>query len=82
MRITPDFVASIFREQSGSYSIACSSLSVYTTGKTFAEARRNFKEALNLHFSVLRDKAVEALTQQALDELESQENFSFWSSEL
>jgi predicted RNase H-like HicB family nuclease len=48
------------REQDGTYAIACSSLGVYTTGKTLAEAKRNFKEALDLHLSVLREKAIEA----------------------
>jgi predicted RNase H-like HicB family nuclease len=56
----------IIREQDGSYAIACSSLGVYTTGKTLAEAKRNFKEALDLHLSVLREKAIEAVAQQGV----------------
>jgi predicted RNase H-like HicB family nuclease len=57
-----DVQTRVIREKDGSYAIACSSLGVYTTGKTLSEAKRNFEEALDLHLSVLREKAIEAIT--------------------
>ncbi|MFZ1076183.1 MAG: type II toxin-antitoxin system HicB family antitoxin [Nitrosotalea sp.] len=47
------------KEDDGSYSITCSALGVYSTGKNMAEARKNFVKALELHLSVLREKATE-----------------------
>lgn len=38
--------------------MACSSLGVYSVGKTLAEAKNNFEEALDQHLAVLREKAV------------------------
>ena len=32
-------------------------------GKTLEEAKRNFKQALDLHLSVLKEKATEAVIQ-------------------
>lgn len=51
----------IIKEKDGTYGIACSALGVYTVGNTLGEARRNFEEALELHLSVLREKAIEAV---------------------
>ncbi len=53
-----DIEAKVIKEKDGSYSIACSSLGVYTVGKTLPEAKKNFEEALDLHLSVLREKAI------------------------
>lgn len=36
-----------------------SALGVYSTGKNMAEARKNFVKALELHLSVLGEKATE-----------------------
>jgi len=51
----------IFKEKDGSYAIACSALGVYTVGGTLTEAKRNFEEALELHLSAVREKAIEAV---------------------
>ncbi len=51
----------VFREKDGSYAAACSALGVYTVGKTIAELKKNFVEALDLHLSVVREKAVAAV---------------------
>jgi predicted RNase H-like HicB family nuclease len=56
-----DVKTKIIKEKDGSYAIACSALGVYTSGKTLEEAKRKFEEALELHLSVLRDKATEAV---------------------
>jgi predicted RNase H-like HicB family nuclease len=52
-----DVKTEVFREEDGSYAIVCSALGVYSVGKTLREAKRNFEEALDLHLSVLREKA-------------------------
>jgi len=52
-----DTKTEVIQEEDGSYAIACSALGVYSSGKTLREAKRNFKEALDLHLSVLREKA-------------------------
>jgi len=62
-----DIKTEVIREKDGSYAIACSALGVYSVGKTLREAGRNFEEALDLHLSVLREKAtkqVAAVTAQ------------------
>ncbi len=56
-----DVKTKIIREKDGSCAIACSALGVYSTGKTLEEAKKNFKEALELHLSVLKEKAIETV---------------------
>jgi len=51
----------VIKEKDGSCAIACSALGVYTTGKTLEAAKKNFEEALELHLSVLTEKAIEAV---------------------
>jgi predicted RNase H-like HicB family nuclease len=51
-----DIKTEMIRED-GSYAVACSALGVYSVGKTPRDAKRNFEEALDLHLSVLREKA-------------------------
>jgi predicted RNase H-like HicB family nuclease len=52
-----DIKTEVMREKDGSYAMACSALGVYSVGKTLRDANRNFEEALDLHLSVLREKA-------------------------
>ena len=52
-----DIKTEVIREKDGSYAVVCSALGVYSVGKTLREAKRNFEEALDLHLSVLRQKA-------------------------
>lgn len=54
-----DIETRIIKEKDDTYAIACSSLSVYTVGNTLPEAKKNFEEALDLHLSVLREKAIQ-----------------------
>jgi predicted RNase H-like HicB family nuclease len=56
-----DIQTRIIKEKDGSYAVACSALGVYSVGKTLVEAKKNFGEALELHLSVLREKAIEAV---------------------
>ena len=56
-----DVQTRIIKEKDGSYAIACSALGVYSVGKTLTQARRNFEEALELHLSALKEKAIEAV---------------------
>jgi predicted RNase H-like HicB family nuclease len=56
-----DVQTKVIKEKDGSYSIACSAVAVYTSGKTLQQAKRNFEEALEPHLSVLREKAIEAV---------------------
>jgi len=46
----------------GSYSVTCSALGVYSSGKTKQSAKKNFLAALELHLSVLKEKATEVIT--------------------
>lgn len=56
-----DIKTKIIKENDGSYSITCSALGVYSTGKNMQEARNNFLRALELHLSVLREKVIKAI---------------------
>jgi predicted RNase H-like HicB family nuclease len=52
-----DIKTRMIKEDDGTYSIACSALGVYGSGKNKQEAKKNFVEALEVHLSVLREKA-------------------------
>ncbi len=52
-----DVKTEIMEEDNGTYAVACSALGVYSVGKALKEAKRNFQQALDLHLSVLREKA-------------------------
>jgi len=56
-----DIKTKIIKEDDGSYSITCSALGVYSSGKSMQEAKKNFLKALRLHLSVLKEKATEAI---------------------
>ena len=56
-----DVKTELIQEDNGSYAIVCSALGVYSVGKTLREAKRNFKQALDLHLSVLREKATKEI---------------------
>jgi len=56
-----DVRTEIMREDDGTYAVACSALGVYSVGRTLREAKRNFQKALDLHLSVLREKATKEL---------------------
>jgi predicted RNase H-like HicB family nuclease len=56
-----DIQTKIIKEKDGSYAISCTALGVYTVGETLEEARKNFKEALELQLSILKEKAIEAV---------------------
>jgi predicted RNase H-like HicB family nuclease len=56
-----DVTTRIIKEKDGSYAIACSALGVYSVGETLGVARKNFEEALELHLSAVRKKAIEAV---------------------
>ncbi|WP_100182057.1 type II toxin-antitoxin system HicB family antitoxin [Candidatus Nitrosotenuis aquarius] len=57
-----DIQTRMIKEDDGSYSITCSALGVYSSGKTKQDAKKNFVEALELHLSVLREKATKVIT--------------------
>lgn len=57
-----DVKTEIIEEDNGTYAMVCSALGVYSVGKTLKEAKRNFQRALDLHLSVLREKATKELT--------------------
>jgi len=57
-----DVRTEVIREDNGTYAIACSALGVYSVGKTLREAKRNFRQALDLHLSVVKQKARKDLT--------------------
>ncbi len=57
-----DIKTKMIKEDDGSYSVTCSALGVYSSGKTKQSAKKNFLAALELHLSVLREKAIEAIT--------------------
>jgi predicted RNase H-like HicB family nuclease len=52
-----DVKTEIIEEDNGTYAVVCSALGVYSVGRTLREAKRNFQQALDLHLSVLREKA-------------------------
>jgi predicted RNase H-like HicB family nuclease len=56
-----DIKTRVIKEKDGSYAIACSALGVYTVGDTLAEAKKNFEDALELHLSALKERAIEAV---------------------
>jgi len=56
-----DIKTEVMREKYGSYAMACSALGLYSVGKTLRDAKRNFEEALDLHLSVLREKATKQI---------------------
>ena len=56
-----DVKAKVIKEDDGSYSIACSALGVYSTGKNLSDAKKNYLKAIKLHLSVLREKAIESI---------------------
>lgn len=53
-----DFQVDVFRESDGSWAASCSSLGVYTVGKSLAEVKKNFAEALDLHLEAIRSNAI------------------------
>jgi predicted RNase H-like HicB family nuclease len=55
----------VFQEKDRSWAAACSVLGVYATGRTLAELKKNFAEALDLHLNVVRQKAVAAISSTA-----------------
>jgi len=60
-----DIKTELIREKDGSYAVACSALGVYSVGKTLKEGKRNFQEALDLHLSVLRERATSQIARVA-----------------
>jgi len=56
-----DIKTKVIKEKDGSYAIACSALGVYTVGENLTEAKKNFEDALELHLSVLKERAIEAV---------------------
>lgn len=57
-----DIKTKMIKENDGSYSVMCSALGVYSSGKTKKDAKKNFLTALELHLSVLREKATDVIT--------------------
>ena len=49
-----DIKTRVTKEDDGSYSITCSALGVYSTGKNKQDAKKNFLKALEIHLSVFR----------------------------
>jgi predicted RNase H-like HicB family nuclease len=56
-----DVKAKVVKEYDGSYSIACSALGVYSTGKNLSDAKKNYLKAIKPHLSVLKDKSTESI---------------------
>jgi len=61
-----DVRTEIIREDNGTYAVTCSALGVYSVGKTLREAKHNFEQALDLHLSVVREKARKELATVAV----------------
>lgn len=57
-----DIKTKMTKGDDGSYSITCSALGVYSSGKNKRDAKKNFVDALDLHLSVLREKAINSIT--------------------
>lgn len=57
-----DVKTKAIKEKDGTYSLACSALGIYSNGKNLKDAKKNFAEALELHLSVLREKATKIIT--------------------
>lgn len=57
-----DIKTKMIEEDDGTYSITCSALGVYSSGKTRQEAKSNFNDALEQHLSVLKEKAAKVVT--------------------
>ena len=56
----------VIKEKDGTYAVACSALGVYSVGKTLEAAKKSFAEALDLHLSVIREKAVKEIETAAV----------------
>ena len=56
-----DIQTEIIKENDNSYSIMCSALGVYSSGKSKKEAERNYLQALELHLSVIKEKAINTI---------------------
>lgn len=69
-----DIKTMMIKENDGSYSITCSALGVYSSGKDRQDAKKNFLSALDVHLSVLREKAIKVTT---LQEKSSSKKFRF-----
>lgn len=57
-----DIQTSMIKEDDNTYSIMCSALGVYSSGKTKKQAQNNYLKALELHLSVIKEKAIETIT--------------------
>ena len=56
-----DIQTRIIKENDNSYSVICSALGVYSSGKTKKEAETNYLKALELHLSVIKEKAIDII---------------------
>ncbi len=56
-----DIQTSMIKEDDNTYSIMCSALGVYSSGKTKKQAQSNYLKALELHLSVIKEKAIETI---------------------
>ena len=56
-----DIQTKMIKEDDGTYSVTCSALGVYSSGKTKQEAKFSFLDALELHLSVLKEKATKVI---------------------
>ena len=57
-----DIKTKMIKEDDGTFSVTCSALGVYSSGRTKQEAKSNFLDALELHLSVLKEKATKVIT--------------------
>ena len=57
-----DIKTEMIKEDDGTFSVTCSALGVYSSGRTKQEAKSNFLDALELHLSVLKEKAAKVIT--------------------